>query len=61
MGKICEVCGKGKMAGNKVSHSNKKSNKKWDVNLQSTTITIDDKEKKVKACTKCMKTAKKAK
>ena len=30
---VCEVCGRGKMAGNKVSHSNRKSNKKYDVNL----------------------------
>ncbi|MDD4110990.1 MAG: 50S ribosomal protein L28 [Clostridia bacterium] len=61
MSKVCEVCGKGKMAGYKVSHSNKKSNKKWDANLQTTTMVVDGKEKKVKACTKCIKTSKKTK
>ena len=25
MGKFCEVCGKGKMSGNNVSHSNRKT------------------------------------
>ena len=60
MSKVCEVCGRGKMAGNKVSHSNRKSNKKYDVNLQTTTMEIDGKDQKVRACTKCIKTSKKA-
>lgn len=61
MSRVCEVCGKGKMAGKKVSHSNKKANKKWDVNIQTATIPVEGKEKKVKACTKCIKTSKKTK
>ena len=59
MSKVCEVCGKGKMAGNTVSHSNRKAPRKYDANLQTTEITVDGKPKKVKACTKCIKTAKK--
>ncbi len=55
MSKVCEVCGKGKMAGNTVSHSNRKAPRKYDANLQSTEID----GKKVKACTKCIKSAKK--
>lgn len=59
MSKVCEVCGKGKMSGHTVSHSNRKANRTWGVNLQETVMVIDGKEKKVKACTKCIKTAKK--
>jgi large subunit ribosomal protein L28 len=59
MSKVCEVCGKGKMTGHNVSHSNRKSSRTWDVNLQETTMTVDGKEKKVRACTKCIKTFKK--
>ena len=55
MSRVCEVCGKGKMAGNTVSHSNRKAPRKYDANLQTTEID----GKKVKACTKCIKTAKK--
>lgn len=47
------------MSGHKVSHSNRKSNRRFEVNLQETVLTIDGKEKKVKACTKCIKTLKK--
>jgi large subunit ribosomal protein L28 len=60
MSKVCEVCGKGKMAGHKVSHSNRKANKVWDANLQSTTLVVDGKETRVRACTKCIKKSKKA-
>lgn len=60
MSRVCEICGKGKMSGHNVSHSNRKSNRTYEVNLQKTTITVDGKEKTVKACTKCIKSAKKA-
>lgn len=60
MSRVCEVCGKGKMSGHTVSHSNRKANRSWNVNLQEATLTVDGKEKKVRACTKCIKTAKKA-
>lgn len=58
MSKVCEVCGKGKMTGHKVSHSNKKANRTWEVNLQTATLKIDGTEKKVKACTRCIKKSK---
>ena len=60
MSKVCDICGKSKMAGCTVSHSNRKANKQYSANLQTTTMVIDGKEQKVKACTKCIKTAKKA-
>lgn len=33
MSKICEITGKKAMVGNNVSHSNKKTKRKFDVNL----------------------------
>lgn len=59
MSRVCDICKKGKMGGHKVSHSNRKSNRTFEVNLQETVLKIDGKEKKVKACTKCIKTLKK--
>ncbi len=58
MSKVCEICGRGKMTGHTVSHSNRKANRTWELNLQQTTVTVDGQEKKVKACTKCIKKAK---
>lgn len=56
MSRVCEICGKGKMKGHTVSHSNRKANRQYEANLQTVTMTVDGKEKKVKACTKCIKT-----
>ncbi len=56
MSKVCEICGKGKMDGKTVSHANNKAPRKYNVNLQKTEIN----GKQVRACTKCIKTAKKS-
>ena len=60
MSKVCEICGRGKMTGHQVSFSNKKYNRTYDLNLQKATVEVDGQEKTVKACTKCIKTSKKA-
>ena len=58
MSRVCEICGKGSMDGKTVSHANNKAPRKYNANLQ--TIKTDE-GKKVKACTKCIKTSRKAK
>jgi len=54
MSRVCEICGRGKMDGKTVNHENNKAPRKYDVNLQNTEID----GKKVRACAKCIKTAK---
>ena len=56
MSRVCEICGKGKMDGKTVSHANNKAPRKYNVNLQSTEVN----GKRVRACTKCIKSEKKA-
>lgn len=60
MSRVCEICGRSKMAGCTISHANNKSNRQYSINLKETTMVVDGKEKRVRACTKCIKTAKKA-
>ena len=60
MSRVCEVCGRGKSTGKQVSFSNKKYNRTYELNLQKTEIMVDGQPKSVTACTKCIKTAKKA-
>ena len=60
MSRTCDICGRGKSTGKQVSFSNKKYNRTYELNLQQTVIEVDGKPVKVKACTKCIKTAKKA-
>ncbi len=56
MSRICIMCGRDKMKGNKVSHSNIKTIKHYDVNLQKKQVEIDGKVTKAYVCTKCLKT-----
>lgn len=55
MGKYCEVCEKGTMNGNKVSHSNRKSGKKWAPNVQNIRVLVDDKPMRLNVCTRCLR------
>ena len=57
MSRICEVCGKKPVVGNKVSHANNKTRKVWFPNLQKLRC-VDDKSKavkRVKVCTRCIR------
>ncbi len=51
MSKVCEICGKKKTSGNKVSHSNRKTRRTFSPNLQ----TVNLGGKKIKVCSKCIK------
>ncbi|MPZ13470.1 MAG: 50S ribosomal protein L28 [Chloroflexi bacterium] len=55
----CEICGKGTAFGHNVSHSNRKTNRPWHPNIQKTTIMVRGYARKVYACTRCMRTARK--
>jgi len=59
MSRVCDLCGKGKMRGNTVSHSNRKAPRQYKPNLQKETIELDGNKLSVKLCTKCKKTVKK--
>lgn len=56
MARICELCGKGKMRGNTVSHSNRKAPRHTKPNLQKETVNINGQTMSFKICTKCKKT-----
>lgn len=60
MAMVCDLCGKGPVSGNTVSHSNRKARRRWLPNLQSTSLLIDGKEKNVRVCTRCLRTHRKA-
>lgn len=59
MSRVCSICGKGKMGGHKVSHSNIKTNRQWNANVQKVAVSVDGKETRAYVCTKCLKTLKK--
>lgn len=56
MARVCDICGKGILTGHKVSHSNRKTNRRWLPNLQKVTLKMDGKNKSLKICTGCLRT-----
>lgn len=55
MARRCDLCGKQTVFGNKVSHSNRKTRRKWKPNLVDLKANIQGEVKKVRVCTKCLK------
>ncbi|HNR63588.1 MAG TPA: 50S ribosomal protein L28 [Thermotogota bacterium] len=55
---VCEVCGKKPSTGYKVSHSHRKTKRRWKPNLQTVTVGSETGNKRIKVCTKCLKAGK---
>lgn len=58
MSKICYICGKEAVGGNRISHSNKKSKRKFFPNLQNVKIVENGVVRQRKVCTSCLKSGK---
>jgi len=54
----CEICGRGKMYGNSVSHANNVTPRTWKPNLQRVRAKIDGRVKSIDACTRCIRSGK---
>ncbi|HCX63862.1 MAG TPA: 50S ribosomal protein L28, partial [Eubacteriaceae bacterium] len=55
MSRICEVCGKGSVAGNQISHSVKHTKRVWRPNLQKVKVLQDGSPKRISVCTRCLR------
>ncbi len=58
MSRVCDICGKGPLSGNKVSHAKNRTRRTWLPNLISMRTKEDGTVKKVKICAKCLKAGK---
>ena len=54
----CEICGKGQMSGNNVSHSHVKTRRKWNANLQPVRPSVNGGTKKLTVCSRCLRSGK---
>jgi large subunit ribosomal protein L28 len=54
----CELCGKGPLVGNQVSHANNKTKKRSLPNLQRVRAMVDGTHKHIRVCTRCLKAGK---
>ena len=61
MSRVCAICGKGKASGNNVSHSNRKTKRTFEANVQKVSVEVNGQSTNQYLCTKCIKTSKKSK
>jgi large subunit ribosomal protein L28 len=55
MARVCSVCSKGPTYGNRVSHANNKTRRRWYPNLQTVRIMVDGQPRRKQVCTQCIK------
>ncbi|MBP2026624.1 large subunit ribosomal protein L28 [Acetoanaerobium pronyense] len=58
MARVCEVCNKGRISGNQVSHSNRHTKRTWAPNLRSVKAIVAGSPKRIKVCTRCLRSGK---
>jgi len=58
MAKRCEVCGKGPMSGNNVSHAHNTTRRRFLPNLQQVRAVVSGQTQKVKVCSSCLRSGK---
>ena len=59
MSRKCEICGKGQVSGNAVSHSNRHTRRKWNANIQ--TVRVQEPNgtvRRANVCTRCIRSGK---
>ena len=55
MARRCELCGKGPLVGNNVSHANNKTKTRSLPNLRSVRAVVDGSVQHIRVCTRCLK------
>lgn len=55
MARKCDICGKGPVVGNKVSHAHNLTKRRWLPNLQTVRVKMNGTSKKLKVCTRCIR------
>ena len=55
MAAVCEVCGKKPSFGMAVSHSHRRTKRRWNPNIQRVRVVVAGTPKRVNVCTSCLK------
>ncbi len=54
MASTCEICGKGPWFGKQVSHSHRRSSRRWNPNIQRLKVQHEGRVQRVDVCTSCL-------
>jgi large subunit ribosomal protein L28 len=55
---VCDVCGKGPGFGMSVSHSHRRTRRRWNPNIQTVRALVGGGRKRLNVCTSCLKAGK---
>ncbi|MBN1782488.1 50S ribosomal protein L28 [bacterium] len=55
MARKCDICGKGPMTGNQVSHAHNLNRRRWLPNLQKVRVHVNGKPQRLRVCTACIR------
>ena len=58
MAAVCDICGRHPGTGMKVSHSHRRSKRRWLPNIQKVRAVVDGSPRRLHVCTKCLKAGK---
>jgi len=58
MARKCEICGKGTVTGNKVSHAKNRTRRVWKPNLLKIKTMVGKTRTTMKICTRCLRSGK---
>jgi large subunit ribosomal protein L28 len=58
MARVCDVCGRGPQFGNRISHANNVTPRRWNINLQSVRAVVKGATKTIRVCTRCLRNGK---
>ena len=54
----CDICGKGPQFGNTISHAHNVTHRRFNPNLQRVRAVLNGVQKKIRACTRCLRSGK---
>lgn len=58
MASTCEICGKKPSFGKSVSHSHRRTNRRWNPNIQRIRAAVGGTTKRIDVCTSCIRAGK---
>ena len=58
MAKQCDICGKKTVTGRNISHAHNVTSRTWQPNLQRVRALVDGKAKRIRVCTRCLRSGK---
>lgn len=58
MAQVCDICGKGPVFGNRISHAHNVTRRRWEPNLRRVRAIINGAHVTIRACTACIRSGK---